>query len=235
MFRTRLRYLTSRRRQHWRDITSLPTMKTKLFFAIALVGAVFLTSGCQTIKERPAVAQLAVQYATIKVVEKNPDRAARVIEIAAYIKANAGNSSAASVALLEVAVRKQIDFERLDAADTFLVDTLIGLVRDELVARLGDGPLSPENALIVAQVAGWIEDAAKMAAGGTASLPSPVHVQGVALQRTSGAALRGGSCAAAANRRTSFAGPDTRSGPILLVEPCWSRAPAYGGSAPGMI
>jgi predicted negative regulator of RcsB-dependent stress response len=110
------------------------------------------------------LAQVAVQYATIKVLQNNPDRAPRVIEIAQFIRANAGNEQAATVALLEAAVRSQIDFSKLDPADAMLVDILIATVREELVQRLGDGPLSPEHVLVVAQVAGWIESAALLSA-----------------------------------------------------------------------
>ncbi|BET67170.1 hypothetical protein ASA1KI_20880 [Opitutales bacterium ASA1] len=126
--------------------------------------AVFVLTGCSTVSERPAVAQLAVQYATLKVIENNPAHAARVAEIAAFVRESAGNQTAPSVALLETAVRAQIDWSRLDAADTLLVDSLVSLVAAELSARLGDGPLAPEHVLVVAQVAGWIERAAAIGA-----------------------------------------------------------------------
>ena len=131
-----------------------------------LCGSIFLSSGCSTAGGGPSpiLAQVAVQYATIKVLQNNPDRAPRVIEIATYIRENAGNEQAATVALLEAAVRSQIDFSKLDPADAMLVDILIATVREELIARLGDGPLSPEHVLVVAQVAGWIENAARIAA-----------------------------------------------------------------------
>jgi predicted negative regulator of RcsB-dependent stress response len=137
---------------------------TRLFSAIFAISCAILFTSCSTISERPVLAQVAVQYATIKVLQNNPDRAPRVIEIAQFIRANAGNEQAATVALLEAAVRSQIDFSKLDPADAMLVDILIATVREELVARLGDGVLSPEHVLLVAEVAGWIESAALLSA-----------------------------------------------------------------------
>lgn len=140
-------------------------MKTKITVlpAILAISCVSFLASCSTVSERPILAQVAVQYATIKVLENNPEHAPRVVEIARFVRENAGNSTASSVALLEAAVRAQIKWEKLDPADTVLVDLLIVTVRDELTARLGDGPLSPEQALVVAQVAAWIESAALMA------------------------------------------------------------------------
>lgn len=130
---------------------------------LALVGGLLL-AGCSTFTEHKAVTKLAVQYATIKVIEKNPDKAPRIVEIAQFVRTNAGSETAATVALLETAVRAQIDWTKLDPADTILVDTLIVTVRDELIARLGDGPLAGDQLLVVAEVAGWIQDAALLTA-----------------------------------------------------------------------
>lgn len=150
-------------------------MKTALrpLLSVLCLAAALLQPACNIITERPVLAQVAVEYATIKVVQERPEYAARVIEIAGFLRDHAGDTAATSVALLEVAVREQIQWEKLDAADSRLVDLLIAAVREELVARLGDGPLSPENALIVAQVAGWIVDAATSVAPPSAALRAP--------------------------------------------------------------
>ena len=125
----------------------------------AFLAALLPLCGCQTIKDQPLIAQVAVQYATIKVVQDHPERAARVVEIARTLRTSA-EDEAATVALLEVLIRAKINWASLDAADRLLVDTLIIGVRQELLNRLGDGVLSAENKLVVAQVAGWIEAAA---------------------------------------------------------------------------
>ena len=124
---------------------------------------VVLQTGCESTEASSPIARLAVQYATIKVVQNNPEHAARVVEIATALEKDAGNTVAVTVVLLETIVRSQIRWENLDAADTALVDVLILTVRDELTQRLGTGILGPEQALVVAQVAGWIRDAAMAA------------------------------------------------------------------------
>lgn len=139
----------------------------KILTLIALFGVLIcqpvIQTGCSTIGSQPTLTRLAVQYATVKVLENNPGRAQRVIEIATFIEDNAGSSTATSVAILTTLVREQIDWTKLDAADTILVNALIDMVATELTARLGSGPLSPEQALVVKEVASWIKQAATLA------------------------------------------------------------------------
>lgn len=137
-------------------------MKRTLICLAVLCASLFVPA-CSTISDRPILAQLAVQYAVVKVLDNNPDFAPRVVEIATFVEENAGASQATTVLVLEQLVRAQINWDRLDAADRILVDALIAAVREELVARLGDGPLTGDNVLVVKQVAGWIKTAALLA------------------------------------------------------------------------
>ena len=127
----------------------------------APVAIVLLASGCETTSQTQSLARLAVQYATVMVVENNPERVARVIQIADGIRQTSGDATATTVAHLEALVRDQIRWENLDDRDTALVHLLIRTVRQELEARLGSGLLGPENLLIVNTVAGWIIEAAR--------------------------------------------------------------------------
>lgn len=135
----------------------------RILTALAVLLASLTLPSCSTISEHPALAQLAVQYAVVKVLDNNPQHAPRVVEIATFLEENAGATQATTVLLLEQLVRAQINWDRLDAADKILVDALIVAVRQELVARLGDGPLTGDNVLVVKEVAGWIKNAALLA------------------------------------------------------------------------
>jgi hypothetical protein len=133
-------------------------MKTWL---ISIFAAVALSlSGCTTGSAlRPVAAQLAVQYATLKVIENNPDHAGRIAEISASVRA-AASGQAATVAVIDSLIRAQIRWEKLSPADVNLVNILLLAVRAELEARVGSGVIDSQAMLTVAQVAGWIEQAA---------------------------------------------------------------------------
>jgi hypothetical protein len=134
-------------------------MKTWL---ISIFAAVALSlSGCTTGSAlRPVAAQLAVQYATLKVIENNPDHAGRIAEISASVRAAASGQAAATVAVIDSLIRAQIRWEKLSPADVNLVNILLLAVRAELEARVGSGVIDSQAMLTVAQVAGWIEQAA---------------------------------------------------------------------------
>lgn len=127
---------------------------------VAAVVATFTLSGCQTIQDNPAVARLAVEYATLKAIDEKPDRAARVAKIAGQVRANAEGGASATVALIRTAVLAEIRWDKLDQADALLIRSLIDVAAAELEKRVGDGLIDPEQRLIVAEVAGWIESAA---------------------------------------------------------------------------
>ena len=136
--------------------------------SVCVVFASFVTSGCATTGDARGklIAQLAVQYAVGKVLENNPTYAPRVAQIAAEVGAAAGNE-ASTVPLVMALVRGKIDFAKLSPADVTLVNALLTVVEAELTARIEGGVLSPDNAVKVREVAGWIEQAAR------AYVPSP--------------------------------------------------------------
>lgn len=133
--------------------------------ALALtVGAyAFLSSGCSSANQADTklIAQIAVQYGVGKVLENNPSYAQRVADIAGEVSKAAGGESSTVAAVMELA-RSKIDWTKLSPADRTLVNTLLLTIQSELTRRIQDGVLSPEKALLVQEVAGWIEAAAKL-------------------------------------------------------------------------
>ena len=126
---------------------------------MAFIGCASGTSSAQT----QVVAKLAVQYAVIKVADKNPEKARRIVAIAKEVSALAGTENAGTVDLLVALIRSKVNFSKLDAADTLLVNALIDAIAVELKAKVGEGPLLPEKILVVKQVADWVVDAASFA------------------------------------------------------------------------
>lgn len=140
------------------------TAGTSLLLVAAMLLAVIGGAGCATTgneavdtARRDALVQVAVTYGTAKVLEKNPTYAARVAEIAGHIKATASGDGFATVDAAIAAARGLIDWSKLSQADQTLVNSLLGVVRAELIARLGEGQLPVDRLVVVAQVAGWIE------------------------------------------------------------------------------
>jgi len=132
---------------------------------LALVIGLGAFSGCASTPsaQQKVVAKLAVQYAVLKVADKNPAKAAKIEEIAKDVQAVAGGEGANTVDLLMSIARGKVATLKLDAADKVLADALLEMVGAELKARLGEGVLSTDKLLVVGEVAGWIVDASKLA------------------------------------------------------------------------
>lgn len=116
--------------------------------------------GCAFLNERPAAAQLTIQYATLKYIGDDQAKKDRVIEIAEAAKQL--SSTSATLAALEEAIRARIDWNSLDPADRLLADGLVNLVHAELAARFQQDVLDPEQVVALNQVLDWIIAAASL-------------------------------------------------------------------------
>lgn len=111
-------------------------------------------------------AHIAVTYATMKVIEKNPGYAGQIVAIAGLVKQVTSGDKVTTVALLDTFVRSQIDFSKLSPADAMVVNILLDEVKVQLEAKIGTGQFTSANLVVVSEVVGWIQEAA------TASAPS---------------------------------------------------------------
>lgn len=133
-----------------------------------LLASLLLLSGCATTggnvasQDKQPIAKIAVTYATMKVIENNPEYAARIIAIAEGVKLVTAGDTVNTVALLNAYIKAQVDWTKLSPADAMMIQMLLGEVGTQLEQRLGAGTFTGANVLVVSQVAGWIEDAAKM-------------------------------------------------------------------------
>lgn len=126
------------------------------------IAACVLLSGCLTPREE-AAARIAVQYATLRVIDGQPGRAARVGAIANEAIEYAEGGEAVDLAVLEQQVRAAIPWEDLHPADAQLVHLLISYVRAELEARVGEGLIPPERVAVAVEVLRWVREASEIA------------------------------------------------------------------------
>lgn len=127
--------------------------------AFALAYLAFGLSGCKTTKgDRDAIARIAVTYATLKVVDGDLERAAKIRQVATLARSAIEGDRAPTVAALIEIARKEIRWDKLDAADTVLVQLLLSEIERALLERLGEGELVEGGGLVVSKVLKWIED-----------------------------------------------------------------------------
>jgi hypothetical protein len=105
--------------------------------------------------------QLAVQYATLKVLERADVDAARVIELVDRAEQYVEAGTEVAVATLVDAARERLAESSLSPADRMLVEAILGRAQERLEAEVGDGLLAGEQRLQLLTVLGWIEDAAR--------------------------------------------------------------------------
>lgn len=129
----------------------------------AILAAVIMT-GCGStsqLAESDLVQGYGIMKLTEQAVKGDAEKAARVQALALEIQKRATDEQFDSVDLLIEAVKQQIPFERLSAADTFFATEVLRLWREDLVNRYGGGVLPEDLRLSVKKVTGWVVLAAQ--------------------------------------------------------------------------
>lgn len=129
-----------------------------------LIAVVFLV-GCATMDNNMR-SQLAVGYATDKIIKERPERAMRVIEQVQKARTLITNPDPVSIASLDTAVKESIDWSKLDAADRVLVSALLIEARERLEYEIGEGMLDADQRVKVMAVLDWIDQSARRYVGG---------------------------------------------------------------------
>ena len=132
-----------------------------LFFVACVLGGFVLGGGCAWLKDHGGAARLTVQYATIKVINHDANKAQRVIEIAKDVQKIAESDTHLTVDRLMDAIVDHIDFDNLDVADKMLITALLKELARELKDRIPEGHIA-ELKLTVDHIAGWIISAARL-------------------------------------------------------------------------
>lgn len=126
-----------------------------VFLAVSLVGCVTMD------RESNLRSQLAVGYATDKIIKESPERALRVLEQVEKARALVTNPEPVSIAALDQAVKESIDWRKLDAADRVLVSAILIEARERLEYEIGAGVLDADQRVKVMAVLDWIDQSAR--------------------------------------------------------------------------
>lgn len=126
-----------------------------MIVAIAMAGCSLLS----TVAENEN--QLAVQYATMKVLERDDVSSERVIELVTKAKAYVSDGSSITVAALVDEARSKLAGSSLSPADQILIEAILARAQERIEAKLGSGILNDEQRVQLMTVLTWIEDAAR--------------------------------------------------------------------------
>lgn len=137
-----------------------------------LAGSTLLFSGCAnstgrgglTPEEIKALTQATVQLGIGKVVKNNPTKAGAAIAVAHAVREIASGNGVDTVDLLLAAVQTKINFSKLAPEDQAFANILLTLLGNHLKAQLGGNVLTSDKLALAGEIAGWIEDAARLAA-----------------------------------------------------------------------
>ena len=128
-----------------------------------IAGAALLFAGCQTLSESGTPERITVQYLTLKYIDGDADRAARVAERVAEITKVVQNES-----LLLSALREEVDdiipWDDLADEELFLVKELMDMVNRELAQHVQDGIIPEDARVYIHTYLGWIQEIAALRA-----------------------------------------------------------------------
>ena len=136
----------------------------KKLAAVLFAFAFPFLSGCallQSVDEHRFAAKLTVQQAALRVIDEDPEKALRVLEISGQVREMIAVDSV-TVALLDDFIRVQIDWSKLSLADAQLLMMLLDELRTRLAERMGDGLLSPEQKVSISRVIDWVDESAML-------------------------------------------------------------------------
>jgi len=138
----------------------------KALVALAIVA--LIVSGCAALKgDTTPAAKLAIQSATLKVIDSDTERAQRVHKIAGQVLEIVDGNAEATLDAVEKRVRDEIRWDQLDQAEQLVASNLVDAVRVEIEARIDGGTLAPDDRVVVQKVMTWIREASAMAVGGS--------------------------------------------------------------------
>lgn len=130
---------------------------------IALTLAFAFLTGCSvlsTVAEDQN--QLAVQYATLKVLERDDVSNERVLELVAKAKTYIQTSETVAVSALVDEARAKLTASSISPADQLLIEVILSRAQERIEAKLGDGILAKEQRVQLLTVLNWIEQAASI-------------------------------------------------------------------------
>lgn len=140
-------------------------MDLKPLLVATLALAVLALAGCSILQSTPLVAKIAVQHATLRLIENQPEaqvvqKARNVVQFAKDAKQWAFAPDTVTVPQLAQAARQRLAQLDLTPSERLLANDLVSLIEQELKQRLGQQGLSEDARVTVNQVLTWVIEAA---------------------------------------------------------------------------
>lgn len=135
--------------------------------ALILLSFVTLLGGCGTIEEGDPAAKTAIQFATLKFIDEDSERANEVIRTVQRVQGLVDEQTTTSLDNLAEQARAEIDWSELDTAEQLLVNNLIDVIKAKLEEEVGERNLDPNDVVVIRNVLDWVTEAAVMAGGTT--------------------------------------------------------------------
>ena len=138
-----------------------------------LILAILMTlalTGCASFDATSAGARTAIEAATLKYIDGDPERAQRVYEITSDLVgvADSGDEQPIRQTLdaIEERARDRIEWSRLDDAEALVIHRLIDAARAEIEARIDNGSVDESERAAIRTVLRWVRDIARLSGGG---------------------------------------------------------------------
>lgn len=132
-------------------------------FKYLILSTALVFSGCgvlSTVAEDKNM--LAVQYATMKVLERDDVTNSRVLELIGKAKVYVQTDDNVLVSKLVEAARMKLKYSSLSAADQILIEVILTRAQERIEAKLGDGALNEDQQVQLLTVLNWIAKAASL-------------------------------------------------------------------------
>jgi len=131
---------------------------------LLIISFLMLTlAGCGTLKTvAEGQNKLAVQYATLKVLEQDNVTNERILALTAKAKLYIKSDVSVTVSTLVDAARTKLVSSDISIADQLLIGVILNNAQQQIEARLGSEALADEQKLQLLTVINWIELAAEI-------------------------------------------------------------------------
>ncbi len=137
-------------------------MTAKAILAITL-SLMTIMAGCaiyEAAQQNPTASRLAVEQATLRIIDEDDARRARLTGIVEDVRAYIEAEPAVRVDQVMDHARDRIRWGRLSEADAALISALLDEAEHKLAERINDGTLDQEERVSLLRVLDWIEGAA---------------------------------------------------------------------------
>lgn len=129
----------------------------KRYLATLTIALVALCTGCSTLQDNGAEG-IAVRYGIMKLVTETSITATEITAHTTRLRQIVEGDSFILVTELEQELRSHINWNRLDAADTFLLNEIITAVAQQIAARVD---IDADRAVRITQFLDWVDAAAR--------------------------------------------------------------------------